>query len=575
MKKNNNPTPTVSGQFPIGIFVEPTPSATSNETYAEIRAMDANFIVAQQLTTPATTDWALEKAAANGLKILVTDTGIRWIQSEWISQNADDGEGMRLSQDSPIGQTFTIPDVNDLSLAVLSFKKHGVWPEEAKVTLSVYDSPSKEKCLVSATLAGPIESNYPEFRLNNMPVKPHTPYYPVTANTTYYMELTTDSKVELASLGASVAPVYAGGQAYRNGTPVACDLYFQITLKTPHGGSISAFSPNGRPSDDYIATLVQHYKDHPAVLGYNLIDEPFGELYPMLKETSDKIKALDPDHMIYTNHYALNDEGTHYFSLEGTPPMGYEAYYKDWIATNPDIISYDYYPFKKQGFDDKVHYQTLEFFRTQSLLNEIDFWAYIQSVAYDIFDILEPNEPQMRFQIYSTLAYGAKGYVYWTYGTPTGDEPELAFIHGAIIRSDGTKNDTYEYARKINGEVLSIGSVLLSLTSVGVYHTGKIPPFTTPLPDDFFWQLAEENAALPLIISHFEDEAGRAFIMIVNRDMEQAQPISFLLSGKLQAVKEVCKATGHEIETTYDCEEGKLSVYLEPGDGKLYALGES
>ncbi|MCQ6562780.1 hypothetical protein [Paenibacillus mendelii] len=574
-RKNNNPTPTVSGEFPIGIFVEPSPSATSDATYAEIRAMNANFIVAQQLTTPATTDWALEKAEANQLKILVTDTGMRWIQSEWISQNDDDGEGVYLRKDHSIGQTFTTPGVDDLSLAILSFKKNGAWPEGIAATLSVYDSPSKEKHIISSTLIGPIESHYPEFRLNDMPVKPDTPHYPVAANTTYYMELTTDSQAELGPFSTSAADRYAGGQAYVNGSPASYDLYFQITLKTPHGGSISAFSPTGRPSDAYIETLVDHYKDHAAVLGYNLIDEPFGELYPMLKETSDRIKALDPGRMIYTNHYALNEEGTHYYSLEGTPPMGYEDYYKNWIATNPDMISYDYYPFKKEGFDEKVHYQTLAFFREQSLLNGLDFWAYIQSVAYDYFHILEPNEPQMRFQIYSTLAYGAKGYVYWTYCTPTGADPELAQIHDAIILTDGSKNETYEYAKTINGEILNIGSVLLSLTSLAVYHTGVVPPFTEPLPEDFFWQLAGGESAVPLIISYFENETGRKFIMVVNRDLEQAQSLTFSLSAELQAVQEVCKSTGNEIATTFHAAEGTLSVSLAPGDGRLYALGES
>ena len=95
-RKNNNPTPTVAGEFPIGIFVEPTVRSATDEAYAEIREMNANFIVAQQSTTPAATDWALENAAANGVKMLVTDTGIRWIVSEWIAQDACDGEGVYL-----------------------------------------------------------------------------------------------------------------------------------------------------------------------------------------------------------------------------------------------------------------------------------------------------------------------------------------------------------------------------------------------------------------------------------------------------------------------------------------------
>ena len=60
--------------------------------------------------------------------------------------------------------------------------------------------------------------------------------------------------------------------------------------------------------------------------------------------------------------------------------------------------------------------------------------------------------------------------------------------------------------------------------------------------------------------------------MVVNRDMEHSQELTFSLSGELQAVNEVCKSTGEEIETNYNAADGMLSISLEPGDGRLYAL---
>lgn len=563
---------TVSGEFPIGIFVNPAPSETSDASYADIRAMNANFIVATNLlTTPATTDWALEKAAANDLKILVTDTGIRWIQSEWLSQNDDKGQGLYLRNDSFIGQTFTTPDVDDLSIMILSFKKQGVWPEGAALTLSLYNSPSKDTLIVKSELKGPFESDYPEFVLSEFPPEAHTSYYSVAANTTYYMELTTDSEVELGPFLTSETDAYAGGKAYVNGAPLPYDLYFQITLRTPHGGTISAFSPTGRPSDDYIEKLVNHYKDHPSVLGYNLIDEPFAELYPAMKETSDRIKALDPTRLIYTNHYALNDTGLHYFALENGRPMGYEDYINDWLATDPDMLSYDYYPYLASGVDEKVHYQTLEFLRKQCLLNDKDLWVYIQSVAYDTFFIVKPNESQMRFQVYSSLAYGVKGYVYFTYATEAGPGLE-GIMHDGLILPDGSKNDTYEYAKKINGEVLNLGSTLLSLTSLAVYHTGDLPPSTEALPSTFFLQPSSADAESSMIISYFENEVGRKFVMVVNKDLENERSYSFSLADRPQTIHEVNKMSGEEVPAAYEPSTGTLTVSLLPGEGKLYGL---
>lgn len=573
-RKNNNPAPTVAGEFPIGIFVEPAPSSATDAAFAEIREMNANFIVGQQSTTPAATDWALEKAQANGLKILVTDTGVRWIQAEWIAQNDDSGEGIYLRRAGSIGQTFTTPDVDDLSLAIVSFKMNGEWPAGTSVTLSVYDNEEKAELLARSTLTGPVGSRYPEFRFARMPVTPEEPQYAVAPNRTYYMEFSLDGAERLGPFATGALGGNSGGQAYVDGSPAAFDLYFQLTLKTSRGGSISAFSPTGRPSDAYIETLVNHYRDHPAVLGYNLIDEPFAELYPMMKETSERLKALDPDRMIYTNHYPLNETGDSYYSLEGTPPLGYEEYYDRWLATNPDMFSFDFYPFKQEEFDEKPYYQSLEFFRGRSLATGIDFWAYIQSADYEYFQIAEPNERQIRFQVYSTLAYGAKGYVYWTYGTPSVIIEGKEMCKRAIILKDGSRNATYEYAKKVNAEVLKLGPALLSLTSKEVFHTGGLPPWSRPLPKDFFWQPSEGDASVPLIVASFENEDGKVFVMVVSKDLEQARTVTFQVSGNPGTIREVCKATGEEIETTYNGSSGMLSVNLSPGDGKLYALGE-
>ncbi|MBP1996989.1 cohesin domain-containing protein [Paenibacillus eucommiae] len=559
VQANPNPTPTVSGEFPIGIFFEPPPSDTTDAAYADIRAMNANFVVATNLnTTPAKTDWALEKAAANDLKMLVTDTGIRWYRSEWVSQNADDGTGLNLRNNQSIGQTFLTPDQEDMGIWKLSFKKIGAWPAGKSVTLSIYDSPSKTTSIGVSTLAGPIETKYPEFVINGALVAP---------NTTYYMELTTDSTTDIGLFQTSASDAYSGGQAYVNGSAQSNDLYFQMTLPRNGGGNWSAFSPTSSLSDEFIETYVNHYKSNPALLGYNLVDEPFGDIFPKLKEVSDKIKAIDPDHMVYTNLYGVCDICMHYYTGADDPRGGFEDYVNGWLDTNPDMISFDQYPYLGSGFNEKVHYQSLEYFRERSLLYNTDFWAYIQSMAYDYFDMVKPNESQMRFQIYSTLAYGAKGYVYFTYYTPDGMEDGL-------IKPDGTKNDTYEYAKKVNGEVLNLGSALLSLTSKDVYHTGGVPPFARALPSTYFWQPSGTGPEMPMIVSRFENEDGREYVMVVNKDLENAHSQSFVLSTLPGSVKEVSKTTGLEAAAAYNAGTGSLSADFAPGEGRLYVLDD-
>ncbi|MBP1996988.1 cohesin domain-containing protein [Paenibacillus eucommiae] len=560
VQASSNPTPTVAGEFPIGIFWNPPPSETSDASYADIRAMNANFIVATNLlTTPATTDWALEKAANNDLKILVTDTGVRWYKSEWVSQNSDSGAGVYLRNDRTLGQTFLTPNQTDMAVWKLSFKKSGAWPSGTTATISIYNSPAKTTLIGTSTLAGPIESNYPEFNINGAVVAP---------NTTYYMELTTNSTTDLGPFKTSTSDAYSGGQAYINGSPQANDLYFQMTLPRNGGGNWSAFSPTSDLSDEYIEAFVNHYKSNPALLGYNLVDEPFGDIFPTLKKTTDKIRTLDPDHMAYVNLYALCEDCFHYYT--GSNDFvngGYQNYVNGWLDTNPDIISFDEYPFREDGvFDEVTHYKTLEYFRERSLLYDTDLWAYIQSMKSDYFGMVQPTESQMRFQIYSTLAYGAKGFVYYTYHTAGTDD--------AIILPDGSKNVTYNYAKNINAEVLNLGTALLSLTSKDVYHTGGVPPFARALPSTYFWQPSGTGPEMPMIVSRFENEDGREYVMVVNKDMENAHSQSFALSTLPDSVREVSKTTGLETTAAYNAGTGVLSADFAPGEGRLYVLDE-
>lgn len=366
----------------------------------------------------------------------------------------------------------------------------------------------------------------------------------------------------------SDSDTYADGRAFFNGSPLNNDVYFQMTLPRSGGGNWNAFSPTADLSDEYIKSFVNHYKDHPALLGYNLVDEPFGDIFPKLKSVSDKIKAIDPNHMVYTNLYGVCDDCQHYFSGTNDPVNGgYENYVNSWLATNPDMISFDSYPYLSTRFDEKPYYQSLEYFRKQSLLNGTDLWAYIQAMSYDYFGMVKPNESQLKFQVYSTLAYGAKGYVYFTYYTPAG-------MDNGLILPNGTKNDTYDYAKNVNGEVLKLGPTLLSLTSKDVYHTGTVPPFGTALPGSYFWQPTTGQPEMPMIVSRFENGDGRQFVMIVNKDLENARTGHFTLSTAPSAVTEVSKTTGLEVATTYNAGTGTMTADFAPGEGRLFALSE-
>ncbi|MCD9025803.1 cadherin-like domain-containing protein [Cohnella sp. NL03-T5] len=253
----------------------------------------------------------------------------------------------------------------------------------------------------------------------------------------------------------------------------------------------------------------------------------------------------------------------------------YESIVRRWADTHPDVLSFDAYPYRIDGGLDEYgihssYYPTLEAMRKVSVEKGIDVWSNIQSVG--LANVMKvPTEADMRYQIYSNLAYGVKGLIYFTYWTPPNEWGEQ-FDNG-IVDANGNRTDKYNYAKAANADVLKLGPTLLKLNSQAVYHTGPtLPVSTTALPGNFYWQLS--NPAQSTVIGSFIDAVARKYVMVVNKDRTNSQNIAFMLPGKPQSVKEVSKTTGTEVVTNYNRFTGNLSADFAPGEGKLFVIDE-
>lgn len=256
-----------------------------------------------------------------------------------------------------------------------------------------------------------------------------------------------------------------------------------------------------------------------------------------------------------------------WFAFNQYNPAGtYDDYVCRWVSKSPDVLSFDYYPFNISGTVDDHYFENLEIIRMQAQRNgNAPFWSYIQSIG--INNVLRvPNAPEMRYQIYSTLAYGAKGYIYFGYWTPSNP-----IFHDAIIQPNGTESPSYVWGKAINAEVLKLGPTLMTLTSQQVYQTGlTIPLNTLVLPATFFVQ--PNDGAARLSIGYFKSVGGRTYLMLFNRDTANSQTVLFMFNPKPAGVTEISKTTGTEVSTPYDPVTGFLNLTFAPGDGRLFAL---
>ena len=84
----------------------------------------------------------------------------------------------------------------------------------------------------------------------------------------------------------------------------------------------------------------------------------------------------------------------------------------------------------------------------------------------------------MRFQVYTSLAYGARGLAYFKYFTPA-----VGNFRGGPIDQFGNETPMWHAMRHVNLQIGKLAPTLLKLKSDRVYHFGNVPAGCTG-PDD-------------------------------------------------------------------------------------------
>ncbi len=201
--------------------------------------------------------------------------------------------------------------------------------------------------------------------------------------------------------------------------------------------------------------------DGPACWGYRLWDEPNAKMFDQLAVRVNKLRQVRPGRLGYINLYP------NYANDRQLGAAGYEEYVQRFLKTvDVDVLSMDHYPPFKPKTDGRRRYcQNLETMRKHSVSKRIPFWNYFNTAPFGPHT--DPTEAQIRWQVYTSIAYGAKGVAYFTYGTPDTFE----FPKGsAILQRDGSRTRHWYQARRINARIKKLGPTLMQLRSTGVYR---------------------------------------------------------------------------------------------------------
>ena len=333
-------------------------------------------------------------------------------------------------------------------------------------------------------------------------------------------------------------------------------------------------------------------KKYPGCEGVLVWDEPEDMSHiRQIAEGVAWVKKNYPDKLVYTN-----------VGRQGPRPFDTCV-----DIVKPDIFLCSAYPFRSQAkpkhvstytFLQEVHFSQLAEVRGTGLRTNIPYWSFVQAFGEPGRPGWRvPSESELRMQVYSTLAMGFTGIIYFTWDHDTG---------GLINRqkgkpAEGEVTHLYHDAQKINAEIAHLGKALRYLKSVDVRYVarsyvedGKMRTGATPdglLPfraysrrlrevRDIVVQSGPAEKGADVMLGVLADDNGDRYLMLVNmwctpdgsaQDCQMA--IQVKLGSKVKKLARLSRTTG-KVETV-QVKDGMIEMTLPGGTGELFKINDS
>lgn len=301
--------------------------------------------------------------------------------------------------------------------------------------------------------------------------------------------------------------------------------------------------------------------EHPDCWGYMLQDEPSTAAFPALADLTKKVREARPGRLAYIDLFP------DYASPAQLGAESYDAYVSRFVKEiDPDVLCMNHYPFMTPENDTRNGYlRNLDVMRKYALERNIPHWNFFNVMPFGPHT--DPTEAQLRWQIFTSLAYGSKGVLYFCYWTPRGGEFPKG---GAIITAEGRKTRHYEQAKRINARLVKLGPTLMQLTSTEVT---RLRPKKEPAE-----QLPKGSAVRSIsqgdfMIGEFRHADGRRAVLLNNYSLTFCEWPTVEFDIDPARVREVDQETGLEVEWLDDSPDTPgMQVSLDSGEGRLFLL---
>jgi len=362
------------------------------------------------------------------------------------------------------------------------------------------------------------------------------------------------------------------------GLDVAARHHLRVMVQSP---LLAPEALNDAAKRAELDALIQRVKNHPALEAYFLTDEPGAGAFAGWGRLVAYLRERDPQHLAYINLFPTyaNEQQlgvsadaaerarvgypTNYAGVDTSDKavLRYREHLKRFVEiVKPDLISYDHYHFLKTS-DGKQYFLNLGLIRLAALEADRPFLNTIQADTIEKSWRL-PNADEMRWLVFTTMAYGGRGISYFTYWGPPA-------YNGLYV--DGKPMPLLQPVIALNKEIAKLGPALMELESLGAYQTAPLPYGAEAMPNPGSVQIAGKGA---FVVGVFGKNGRPSSFMIVNRYYLQHQTATVRVMMPGRKLQELDRKTGEWTRGKTLKRKRVVEVKLAPGDGRLFRVSE-
>ncbi len=216
------------------------------------------------------------------------------------------------------------------------------------------------------------------------------------------------------------------------------------------------------------------YKDHPAVWGIDIGDEPNSLDFPYIGKIVSAVNAMYPNQFPYLNlypNYATVVENSEDEIKSDLGTMTYKEYIDRYCAYVPtDYISFDFYLYygKKDKNYPEYGLGVADYYENLRLVSEAcrntgrSLWlvAQLNSPVPEVFTSLN----QMRFQAFTAMSFGVENIMWGCY--------TAGWWTNQVLDEQGNKTEQYEKLKQVNKEIRTMADEYMKFRNVYTHFVG-------------------------------------------------------------------------------------------------------